>query len=54
MTFSLDAGILAVMIELICVLHTAPSEWEESDTLMRMQLFSYVSSLCAQHLRNCK
>ena len=45
---------LAVIVELICTLHTALSEWEESDMLVRMQLFSYVSSLCAQNKKNCR
>ena len=47
-------GILAVMIELVCSLHTAYYEWEESDMQLRMQLFSYISSLCAQDSHNCK
>ena len=45
---------LAVIVELICTLHTALSEWEESDMLVCMQLFSYVSSLCAQNKKNCR
>lgn len=45
---------LAVIIELICTLHTAVSEWEESDMLTQMQLFSYISSLCAQNIKNCR
>ena len=45
---------LVVMIDLICTLHTAYSEWEESDMLVRMQLFSYISSLCTQNKANCR
>ena len=45
---------LAVMVELICTLHTSLSEWEESDLMVRMQLFSYISSLCAQNKSNCR
>ena len=45
---------LAVMIEVVCSLHTSTCNWEEADTLMRMQLFSYITSLCAQNQTNCK
>ncbi|CAI8037971.1 Putative neurobeachin homolog [Geodia barretti] len=45
---------LAVMIEVVCSLHTSTCDWEEADTLMRMQLFSYITSLCAQNQTNCK
>ena len=45
---------LAVMIELVCTLHTSTSDWQDGDTLVRMQLFSYISSLCAQNQLNCK
>jgi len=54
LTVDAPAGMLAVIVELICTLHTSCSDWEESDMLMRMQLFSYVSSLCAQNQKNCK
>ena len=49
-----NTEMLAVIIELICTLHTSLSEWEESDMLVRMQLFSYISSLCAQNKKNCR
>ena len=43
------------MIELVCSLHTSSHEdWEEQDTVMRIQLFSYVLSLCSQSNQNCK
>ena len=45
---------LAVMIELISSLHTSLSDWQEGDTLIRMQLFSYISSLCSQNQQNCR
>ena len=45
---------LAVMVEVVCSLHTSTSDWREGDTLLRMQLFSYLSSLCAQNQANCK
>ncbi len=50
----LMTGVLAVMVELVSSLHTSAYDWEESDALMRIQLFSYVSSLCAQNKSNCK
>ena len=47
-------GMLAVIVDLLCSLHTQHTDWEKSDTLMRIQLFSYVSSLCAQNQANCR
>lgn len=47
-------GMLAVMIELICSLHTSQEDWEEQDTVMRVHLFSYALSLCKQNNQNCK
>ena len=48
------SGMLAVMIELVSSLHTSAYDWREGDTLLRMQLFSYISSLCAQNQKNCR
>lgn len=47
-------GVLALMIELLCTLHSAPSDWMEQDVLMRIQLLSYICSLCALNRNNCK
>ena len=42
------------MVELVCSLHTSHENWEDGDTVMRIQLFSYVLSLCSQDNRNCQ
>ena len=47
-------GLLAVMIELVCSLHTSHEDWEETDTVMRVHLFSYILSLCSQNNHNCR
>jgi len=42
------------MVELVCSLHTSRENWEDGDTVMRIQLFSYVLSLCSQDNLNCQ